>query len=318
MKSSSSLFPVALMKAEVLSSEFIEDTYLLKPNNSNDTTVQIALSRLGYYENQNSSRGVPVVLVHGAFSNRGIWLDAHLQGAARILLESGFDPWMLEVRGHGDSPENAFYLKNSLEQYAQFDLPAVQLFLFEQTQQKAFWIGHSSGGVCIATALAGKHLSEDKVAGAVLFGAQVSRYPFPLYIPFIRSIIKIWLLTKKRITNAKLGPELEPRGVAKEFIRWSGFFTRWKPKQGVSYWKGLQDVSIPVISFGAKKDSGDPAKSCKKLLDTFAGEKSFHLLSKANGYSQDYNHGSMIKSEAAQKEVWPQVVTWLKNIKQNS
>jgi hypothetical protein len=50
MKSSSALFPVALMRAEVLSSELTEDTYLLKPNNSPDPSAQIALSRLGYYD----------------------------------------------------------------------------------------------------------------------------------------------------------------------------------------------------------------------------------------------------------------------------
>ncbi|MFY0640823.1 MAG: alpha/beta hydrolase [Bermanella sp.] len=317
MKSSSALFPVALMRAEALSSEFIEDTYLLKPNNSPDVSAQIALSRLGYYENQTASRGMPVILVHGAFSNRGIWLDSHLHGAARILLESGFDPWMLELRGHGDSPENAFYHNNSLEQYAEFDLPAVQAFVKEQTKQKTFWVGHSSGGVCIATALSGKHLSLEDVAGTALFGTQVSKYPAAIYLPFVRTIIKIWLSTKKRLSNHKLGPEVEPNGIGFEFIRWSGLFTRWKSKKGVSFWQGLKDVNVPVIGFGAKKDKGDPAKYCEKLINAFAGDKSFHLLAKTKGYSKDYGHGDMVKSDSAFKEVWPLLITWLEDVKHN-
>ena len=317
MKSSSLLFPVALMRAEALSSEFIEDTYLLKPNNSPDVSAQIALSRLGYYDNQTTNRGTPVILVHGAFSNRGIWLDSHLQGAAKLLLENGFDPWMLELRGHGDSPENAFYHKNSLELYAQFDLPAVQAFVKEQTDQQILWVGHSSGAVCIATALAAKYLNTDDIVGVALFGAQVSKYPFVVYLPFIRSLIKIWLLSKKRMSNPKLGPEMEPNSIGFEFLRWSGFFTRWKSQKGFSFWKGLKDIEIPVIGFAAKKDKGDPAKHCEKLINHFSGVKTFHLLSKANGYSKDYGHGDMVKSDSALKEVWPLLIDWLENVKLN-
>lgn len=314
MKSSSSLFPVALMRAEVLSSEFIEDTYLLKPNNSPDPTAQVALSRLGFYEKKSSQRGIPIILLHGAFSNRGIWLDSQLKGAARILLEHGFDPWMLEFRGHGDSPENNLYLKNNLELYAQYDLPAVQAFVFEQTQQKAIWLGHSSGGVCIATAVAGKYLKHDEILAVALFGTQVSHYPFSLYLPFARTLSRLWLLTKKRIINTKLGPELEPRGVGLEFIRWSSWLSRWKSKDGTSYWRQLTDATVPTIAFAAKKDKSDPARCCEKLLKAFSGPKQYHLLSKAKGFSMDYTHGNMVRGDASEQEVWPLLITWLKTL----
>lgn len=314
MKSSSSLFPVALMRAEALSSEYIEDTYLLKPNNSPDPTVQVALSRLGKYQAQDSDRGQPVILVHGSFSNRGIWLDSQLQGMARLLIDAGLDPWMLEMRGHGDSPENAQYQKNDIESYATYDLPAVQSFIVEQTNKKVVWLGHSSGGVAIATALAGKYLKQEQILGVALFGSQVSKYPLALSIPFLRSYLKLHLLFKKRILNTKLGPELEPKGVAKEFIRWSGLLSRWKSKKGFSYWKGLSEVSVPSIGFGAKKDSGDPAKYCEKLINHFSGDKVFHHLSKAKGFSQDYNHGNMVRGERAASEVWPILIQWLDSI----
>lgn len=317
MKSSSSLFPVALMRAEVLSSEFIEDTYLLKPNNSPDPTAQVALSRLGYYEKNRSNRGTPIILIHGAFSNKDIWLDSHLHGAARLLLENGFDPWMLEFRGHGDSPENNVFLKNSLELYAEYDLPAIQAFVFEQTQQKAVWVGHSSGGVCIATALAGRHLIQSQIVSVALFGSQVSRYPLAIYLPFIKTFSKLWLQTKKYIISSKFGPEAEPRGIGQEYIRWAGWLTRWKSTKGVSYWKALQDISLPVIAFAAKNDKGDPAKHCEKLLNGFSGIKSFHLLARNKGFSMDYTHGKMVKSEQAEQEVWPLLINWLKTLKEN-
>jgi alpha-beta hydrolase superfamily lysophospholipase len=221
---------------------------------------------------------------------------------------------MLEFRGHGDSPENNMYTKNCLELYAQYDLPAVQAFITEQTQQKTIWLGHSSGGVCIATAVAGKHIAAEDVLAVALFGAQVSHYPLMMYIPFARTCSHLWLLTKKRIINTKLGPEIEPRGIALEFIRWSGLFSRWKSKQGLSYWKALKDIDLPVIAFAAKKDKGDPAKCCEKLLNAFSGLKQYHLLAKSKGFSMDYTHGNMVKSDSAEKEVWPLLIDWLKKL----
>lgn len=317
MKSSSDLFPVALMRADVVAQKFIEDTYLLKPNNSEDPSVQIALTRLGKYEGKNENRGRPVILVHGSFSNRGVWLSVTGKGFASALLEAGFDPWMLELRGHGDSPFNEQYENNSLESYANFDLPAVNAFVQEQTNQAPFWCGHSSGGVCIATSIASEKLKISDISGLILFGSQVSRFPLALRVPFFRLLSRIILIPKKRIHSKKLGVELEPVGIAKEFLRWAGIFTGWKSKSGQSYWKKLKEISpLPVLAIGAKNDKGDPSKHCKKLMSAFVGDKTFYLLSKDEGFSQNFNHSNMVASDAAQQEVWPKVIEWINSSKQ--
>jgi len=312
MKSSSSLFPVSLLRADLVAESYIEDTYLLKPNNSSDNSVQIAVTRLGFQgEEDRASKGVPVVLLHGSFSNRGFWFSGGGKGFAKSLLEAGFDPWMVEARGHGDSPVNDNYRDNNVEAYSKFDLPAVQDFISEQTQQKAFWVGHSLGGVTIATALAGAHLNSENVLGIVLFGAQVSRYPVALKIPGIRLLAKVALLAKKRISGKNIGPEQEPVGIAKEFVRWSGLLTGWRPQKGDSYWLGLKDLNVPALGFGAKKDKADPAKYCKKLINAFSEQSQFHLLSKECGFSQDYNHVNMVVSKPAEQEVWPKAIQWM-------
>lgn len=315
MKSSSELFPVALMRAEVVADRFMEDTYLLKPNNSPDSSVQIALTRLGKYGQVEQSRGRPVILVHGSFSNRGTWLSNDGKGLAAALNESGFDPWMLELRGHGDSPVNQKYDQNNNQIYAKYDLPAVNEFVLEQTNQKPVWCGHSSGGVCIATALAAGDLDTGKASGLIMFGSQVSRYPLSLRLPIIRTLAKFIAGTKKHIQSPKLGVEVEPKGIAKEFVRWASLFRGWRPEKGKPYWHKLNKIETPVLAFGAKKDPGDPAKHCKKLMNGFAGDKTYYFLAKEKGFSQDYNHSSMVVSEAAEKEVWPKAIEWLKNLK---
>ena len=314
MKSSSELFPVALMKAEVVAERFVEDTYLLKPNNSQDKSVQIALTRLGFSDDQKSLRGTPVILIHGSFTNRGFWLSSKGKGLAAALLEHNFDPWMLEMRGHGDSPANKDYNNNSVLQYAEFDLPAVADFVTEQTQQTPHWIGHSLGGVTISTALASGHLNEKRVGSVALFGAQVSKYPLLLRVPGIRLIAKGLLALRQKNIISPMGPEQEPIGIAKEFVRWAGVFTGWRPRKGKSFWSTMDRLNKPLIAFGAQKDKGDPAKYCQKLAQAISKNSEYHLLSKKNGYSKDYGHVNMVISKEAEREVWPKLINWLKDI----
>ena len=310
MKSSSLLFPVSLLRAELVADEFIEDTYLLKPNNSLDCSVQIAVTRLGLHE-QNHERGTPVILLHGSFTNRGFWLSAEAKGFARALLDAGYDPWMVEARGHGDSPVNHQYKKNNIEIYSEFDLPAVQDFVNEQAGRKSFWVGHSLGGVSLATALAGGHLDAEKIMGIILFGSQVSRYPLLLRVPGVRLAARLMLLSKNRISGRRIGPEQEPIGIAREFVRWAGLLHGWKSSGGKSYWQGLKKLNLPSLGFAAKKDRGDPVKACRKLLNAIPGESQFYLLSKQQGFLQDYNHVNMVVSKAAEQDVWPKAIDWM-------
>ena len=311
MKSSSNLFPVSLIRAELIAEQFIEDTYLLKPNNSSDRSVQIAVTRLGFYKNETKKKGKPVILIHGSFTNRGFWFSQKGKGLARALLESGLDPWMLELRGHGDSPENIEYNQNSIDIYAGYDIPAVIDFIQEQTMQKPVWIGHSMGGVIVSTALAKGCITPDNSEAVVMLGSQVSRFPFLLRLPVFRLLARIILSLRKPLIKSKLGPEHEPLGIAKEFIRWAGLFHGWKSPKGQKYWHELKKIQIPVLAFGAKKDKGDPVKYCNKLALSIDDNATCIELSKQKGFKCDYNHTNMVISEDAKSEVWPKIINWI-------
>ena len=89
MKSSSELFPVSLLRADVLG-DLTEDVYLVKHNRDPDRSVQIAVSHLGL-RSRGGHSGQPLILLHGSFTNRGFWLSDKGEGLARYLLEQGFD-----------------------------------------------------------------------------------------------------------------------------------------------------------------------------------------------------------------------------------
>jgi hypothetical protein len=87
MQSSSNLFPVALISAE-RRGDLSEDVYRLKPANSPDGTVELAVTRLGLADVA-QSRGMPVVLLHGSFSNRRFWYSPKGIGLGAFLARAG-------------------------------------------------------------------------------------------------------------------------------------------------------------------------------------------------------------------------------------
>lgn len=317
MKSSSEKFPVSLLKADVIG-DLTDDVYLIKHGRDKDSSVQVALSHIGLYGQSNQGRQ-PVVLVHGSFTNRGFWLSSQGVGFARHLVESGFDVWLMEMRGHGLSPRNDAYKENSLEHYALTDVPAINEFIIEKTGLKPVWLGHSMGGVLISTAISAGTLPEFQVAAIGLLGSQIVRRRWFLQIPFVSSLGNLWFTFKSEMDGRKLkiGPENEPAGIAKEYLRWLGLLGRWRLKHNktplIAKWQGLD---IPVLSMVGKNDQSDPAKYCKRFYEMCgSNDKTFRLLAKEHGFSRDFGHVDMVVSKEAAIEVWPEISDWLSKIK---
>lgn len=311
MQSSSELFPVALISAEIRG-ELTEDVYLLKPNNSPDNTVELALTRIGLRE-RSGDLGEPVVLLHGSFSNRRFWCSPLGIGAGAHLARQGFDVWILELRGHGLSPRNRDYTKNRVSQYVRYDLPAVAAFVQEQNGLVPHWVGHSLGGIVLAAALGGGYLDEASAASAALFGSQISRIYWPLKVPPVEWAGRLLLKGFDQVSGSRLkrGPEDEPIGLVKESLRWHGLFGRFGDSER-DWWAGLADVRVPLLAAAGAGDTQDPAWACRKLFEQFgSAQKEYHCLGKADGFSQDYGHVDMLVSKGAQKEVWPLLAAWL-------
>ncbi len=313
MKSSSELFPVSLFRAEVLG-ELSEDVYLVKHNRDPDRSVQIAVSHLAL-RNRRPDRG-PVILLHGSFSNRGFWLSDKGEGLARYLLEQGFDVWVMEQRGHGLSPRNQDYLRNTLERYVLHDVPAVNAFVREKTACKPVWVGHSLGGVIIASAVAAGQLTPAECSGMALLGAQAVRRPWYLWLPLVGPVLRLLVRRKGELDGRDLGigPENEPAGLINEYLARHSWFGRWQLKSTrqrlLPAWK--QGSELPMLAVIAAADKSDPARSCRRFYELYGGaDKEQMLLGTVTGFSRDYGHVDMVVSKEAAQEVWPRIGDWL-------
>jgi len=312
MQSSSELFPVALISAE-LRGDLSEDVYRLKPGKSRDASVALALTRLGR-AGEEGQRGVPVILVPGSFSNRRFWYSPKCIGLGPYLARAGYDVWIAEMRGHGLSPRNQAYRHNRVSDYVRDDLPAIADFIHEQNPQKAHWLGHSLGGITLAGALGGRYLDESRIASVGLFGSQISRTYWPLKIPPVEWAGRLLLKRFSVLSGSRLkrGPEDEPIGLALESLRWHGLFGRFGDAER-DWWAGLAEVRVPVLAVAAAGDAQDPAWACRTLLDQFGSViREFLCLSRKDGFSSDFGHVEMLVSKQAQQEVWPLVEQWLR------
>ncbi|MBB1519816.1 alpha/beta fold hydrolase [Aquipseudomonas guryensis] len=311
MQSSSELFPVALISAE-LRGDLSEDVYRLKPGNSPDYSVELALTRLGHANQEN--RGVPVILLHGSFSNRRFWYSPKCIGLGPYLARAGFDVWIAEMRGHGLSPRNQAYSRNTVADYARYDLPAIAAFVREQNGQAPHWVGHSLGGITLAAALGGHYLGEEDVASAALFGSQISRIYWPLKVPPVEWGSRLLLKGFRHVSGSRLkrGPEDEPIGLVRESLRWHRLFGRFGDRQR-DWWAGMADVRMPLLAVSAAGDMQDPTWACRKLYEQFvSAPRAFLELAQKKGFNSDYGHVEMLVSKEAQQEVWPLVEHWLR------
>jgi pimeloyl-ACP methyl ester carboxylesterase len=276
--------------------------------------VRLAISRIKPRSGHKLT--IPVVLIHGSYSTRSFWVSDKGMGLGVYLAEQGFDVWIPELRGHGLSPKGVSFSEITAEDQIRYDLPAIQDAVFTMTGTSAFWIGHSFGGLFALAALSMSWMNQEKVAGMVTFGSQITMGDGYLKIPpvawSLSAILK--LLGNFPAPAFGLGPEVEAAGTMLETIRWKKFRGKWTNSEGVSYWKGLEEIKIPVLTYAAANDKNDPPAGCRKIHKRLGSlDKMFMVLGKDAGFSKDYDHVGMVVSKEAQQEVWPDLAGWLKD-----
>ncbi|PYO17367.1 MAG: esterase, partial [Candidatus Rokuibacteriota bacterium] len=94
-------------------------------------------------------------------------------GLAGFLADHGFDCWVLELRGHGQSERG--HVNADFERFAMFDVPAgFQAVLRATGKEQVFLVAHSGGGLVFVMYLARNPEARERVRGLVTLASQAT------------------------------------------------------------------------------------------------------------------------------------------------
>jgi len=243
MRSSSSLFPVSLIAAEVIG-DLHDDAYLLNPGISPDPTVRLAVSRItdpGF-----TGRRQPVVLLHSEFQNRQQWLTRAGDGLAQRLARAGCDVWLPEMRGHGRSPRNRTWANGSLIEFAGQDWPAVHRFVTEQADEPPIWVAQGIGAVSLAHMLINFHRTASRVPGVVFIEPGK---PGSHWLQKKLSRRERWGLARRTSLFGDWGPEEEPVNLFQTLFGWQRAYRKGKGHPVYDQLRSIRNRAM-VISNG--------------------------------------------------------------------
>jgi pimeloyl-ACP methyl ester carboxylesterase len=266
--------------------------------------VELALARF----TGTIQRRYPVLLTHGTFSNGQI-----CSRLARHLAESGFDAWVLELRGHGRS--QAPPAAADFESFGLYDAPAaIGAVRAASGVRLLHLIGHSGGGLAFLMYLARHPEHVAGVASLVTMASQATDACSTLKGQLIvrGAHLLTSLLGYTPGPALRLGPENERKGALASWFRWN--YTRtWTGRDGFDYLSALRQVVVPTLVLAGAGDRViAPVGGCRKLYQALGSrEKDFVVAGRSQGFRQDYAHARLIASRAAQDEVWPRVIAWL-------
>lgn len=269
----------------------------------------VALYRLGVIGSLVSPEqvGPPVVIAHGTLSN-----SESVRDLAEHLRSSGFDCWLLDWGGHGQS--KAHSKTQNFEYPALNDVPVAISKILEVTEMKhLFWVSHSGGGHIALMHLMRNIDCQQHIAGLVTLGAQATDgamgFKFKLRALFLWGLVGLLGHVPKGLTSA--GPEGEPTRLLAQWSRWN-IFQQWVGVDGFDYMAGLSNLTIPTFMLAGSNDDIAPESGCRKFYDALGSEdKSWLTLSEKNGFSKNFSHGQLVRGRAAKAEVFPRISDWL-------
>ncbi len=259
-------------------------------------------------------------------------------------MQRGFDVWVVELRGAGQSSRPTLW--NSLrydwyfDHYVRFDIPAALDLVRGLTgYEEVHWIGHSMGGMVAYAYCIEQNRSQIRSIIAIgspsfaklenaLFNRLVTLKPLLKFLPklpyegtglFVVPLMPIFretlgrLLANPRnmrnrdlIALVTLVPADLPTSLVSQFAGWyeSGGFRA--ALQHVDYGRGLETITNPTLIVAGAADLLTPVSEMEFVFDSLGGtEKEFLLLGRSTGCRHDYGHIDPVLGRYAETEVWP-------------
>ncbi len=285
----------------------------------------------------------PVVLCHGLANNSRFmeFLPGH--ALAHFLSAAGFDCYSVDLRGAGGSRGPVLApLDGTFDDYVLYDVPAVlDAVRAHSGQARAFWVGHSMGGL---VALAGA--DETRLQGLVTVGSPVFfAYPrvlqrllrsalwlspagafpmrwvaqglapvagrFNVALPHLPANLRNLTDQAQRVIMAQVFADIW-RGVLLQFVDWVGRDAFSSQDRAIDYRDRVARLQVPMLVVGGSVDNLAPLPETRKFYSLVtAPDRELLLLGKEFGEAEDYGHGDLLLGKHVEREVFPRVAAWL-------
>jgi pimeloyl-ACP methyl ester carboxylesterase len=305
--------------------------------------------RVSHFIPRDARGGPPVVLCHGLSANRWNLMLPGRHSLAAVLREAGHEVFVVDLRGSGDSdrpPPGRTSAEVDFDAHALLDAPAVlQLALDVSRQPKAFWVGHSMGGL-VGLALA-QSAHGAQLAGVVALGSPTQfnfhhkvlvtllgwslragvggrirhRWLVRLAAPYLFTPVPGGLVYHRPNMDSKLNRAVAYHVLGDPSVRILRQFHGWLSQDAwalgsprTDLREGLARVTCPVLFVAGSLDLLSPPENMAAGLARLgSADRTLVVVGRARGDSQDYGHGDLIFGKQAPEEVFPQVERWLRS-----
>jgi pimeloyl-ACP methyl ester carboxylesterase len=283
--------------------------------------------------------GEPVLVVHGISSNHVCWDLTAETSLATYLSGAGFDPWLLDLRGHGNSgkPEHT-----PIDLYGEEDVAAALQFIRDETgAERVHFVGHSMAGNVVMTYLASVSPDESLIDRMVLAGTPLDfsdaepllynglhagsftanlfgQIPTPLVARFHRLIpdsLPIDIFFFNDISNPadmyeNVVSPVNPAELSQFADATSGRFYRWDSDTIVT--DQMRSITTPTLVVAGRADRIAPVDRVYTTYSALGSEeKEFLILGVSTGFSVDYGHLDLTTGDHTYSELYPIIEEWL-------
>lgn len=280
---------------------------------------QLHLKRI--YQNES---GIPCLLIHGSIENGKIFYSKSGKGLAPWLAEQGYDVFVPDLRGKGQStPAVDKNATHGQWEAINEDIPSfIQKLRELKGDLPMHWMAHSWGGVLLHSYLA--RYGNPKVDSMVFFACK--RDVKVINLKRFINIDILWNLGGRYLTwrygfmpmtRFGIGSENEPRNFFKQVNKWV-YSRKWiDPIDDFNYGEALLKADVPpTLYLSGKFDThAGHAKDVKRLMKQ-AGNRvtdKFVLLGKKEGFKHNYAHNNLLTHKDAPNDHFPMVLDWIKN-----
>ncbi|GFO56460.1 alpha/beta hydrolase [Geomonas sp. Red276] len=269
-------------------------------------------------------RGPVVFMLHGAIESGRIFYSDSGKGLAPYLASHGFDVYVADLRGRGESaPAIGRGSRFGQTEAIVEDIPAlVEAIVKLRGPVPQQWVAHSWGGIILSSVLARFPRYLETVNSLVYFGSK--RTVRARNLERLVKVDLIWNGICHLVTAVAgylparrlgIGSESETRKSHWQSSEWVRKDAWVDSDDGFDYGTAIGKVKLPPAWYLAGKNDralGHP-EDVRRFMESAGRQPScYTILAKENGYLHDYGHIDMLTHPDAVRDHFPQVLEWLR------